>query len=1010
MIISANWLKKFTNIDLPVDQLATLIGARLVEIEEIIDLGEKYKDVIVARVVYSRLLEGSDHLNVTKLDDGGVVKDVERDENGWVQVLCGAPNVRAGLTVAWVPPGATVPETYGKTDPFVLETRTIRGQKSNGMIASSHELDLSDDHNGILELDDALPAGNYLKDTLELDDYLLDIENKSLTHRPDAFGVIGFAREVAGIQGKAFTTPEWLTKTDVDIAVSQPDATKTLAVKIDNSELSDRYQATILANVDSKAASPLPMQTYLARVGMRPICAVVDVTNYLMLLTGQPLHAFDYDKVVAVGGGKADIHVRAAKSGETLKLLDGRTINLHPDDVVIAAGDTPVALAGAMGGADTEIDANTKTIILESATFNLFNLRATQMRHGIFSEAITRFTKGQPAPLTAPVLQEAVRMLGAYTGAKAISPVAEAYPGRSAPAAITLSAKQVNQTLGTNLTIEDMLQTLKNVEFEVRGAPKPKRVIVLHGRSKNPSQAWYPWLKEECEKNGIECIVPPMPHPDTPILKEWLKVLDDLAPDTDTVLVGHSRGGMAILRWLEQAFESTKVKKVVLVAANNPEIMDGFGGDFYDKPDYDFAKIKQHCEQFIVFHSDDDDFVPIVSGEKNAVGLNATFHPYHGLQHFGNNITRMQEIYDEVIDKDLIVVMPPYWRGDIHIPEDIIEEIGRLNGFDTIEPTLPERDFTAVNCDAFDDLRSSLRQLLVRAGANEVLTYSFVHGDMLTKASQKVDGSYRITNSISPNLQYYRQSLTPSLLNIVHPNIKAGYDQFALFELNKAHPKARGLTEEGVPKETDMLGLTIAGKQPLAGAPYYHAKKYVDFLMSSLGVEATCTPLESDPNTPLAAPFEYRRSALVIAKKTGAMLGIVGEYKKSVMRAFKLSAYTAGFELDTREVFKASEQAAQKYRPLSRYPGTERDICFKVGNDVLYQQIVDAATDALLNYGLEHAITPVDIYQSGETATKNITIRITLTSHEKTLTAAEVGEVVDTIATAVGTQTHAVVV
>ncbi len=812
---------------MPVDELATLIGARLVEIEEVIDLGAKYKDVLVARVVTSDKHEDSDHLNVVKLDDGGAAQGVERDENGYVQVVCGAPNMRAGLLVAWLPPGATAPETYGTAEPFVLGMRPLRGVMSNGMIASARELALFDDHEGILELDKDLAPGSSFAAGYELDDYLLDIENKSLTHRPDTFGIIGFAREVAAIQGRGFTTPDWLA----DIAPQLGEATDVQAptVTIDDPELSARYQAIVLSGANGQAKSPLQVQTYLSRVGVRPISAVVDVTNYLMMLTGQPLHAFDHDKLVAVGGGRADIHVRAGRENETLKLLDGRTITLAPGDIVIAAGDTAVALAGAMGGADTEIDDTTKNIIVESATFNLYNLRATQMRHGIFSEAITRFTKGQPAELTAPVLANAVQLMDEWTGAHAVTTVAEAYPGKRDVQPIDLSIAQVNDTLGSQLTASAIETTLKNVEFDVLG-------------------------------------------------------------DDETASVTH-----------------------------------------------------------------------------------------------------------------------PYWRADIHIPEDLMEEIGRLNGFDDIEPTLPLRDFTAVRPTDFDTLRAKLRQVLVCAGANEVLTYSFVHGDILQKAGQKLEDSYRITNSISPDLQYYRQSLTPSLLTHVHANQKQGFDDFALFELNKTHPKQHGLTSENVPVEVDMLALTVARKKA-AGAPYYQAKKLLDYLATMLGLQLTYAPFDSDPNYPVAAPFEYRRSAIVADKASGTMLGIVGEYKKSTSKAFKLPDYAGGFELNTTEILKVTSQLPSSYTPLSRYPGTERDICFQVAADVVYAHITDAAAEVLAGVALETSLSPVDIYQPQGDAQKRITIRIKLTSHEKTLTGDEVNAVIDQVASAVTARTNAVVI
>ena len=829
MIISINWLKKFTDIDMPIDELATLIGARLVEIEEVIDYGAKFKDVVVAKVVSCEKLEGSDHLNVTKLDDGGKTPDVERDENGYVQVVCGASNVCEGMMIAWLPPNSTVPETYGTSEPFVLGARKLRGAMSNGMIASPRELALFDEHEGTLELDANLVPGASFAESYELNDYLLDIENKSLTHRPDTFGIIGFAREVAAIQGKAFKTPDWLANTEAAFGEKQGNVAAP-TVAIDSPDISRRYQAVVLSGADGSAKSPLSIQTYLARVGVRPISAVVDVTNYLMMLTGQPLHAFDYDKLVKVGGGEVDIHVRAGRDGEELELLDGRTIKLAESDIVIAAGETAIGLAGAMGGANTEIDASTRNIIVESATFNLYNLRGTQMRHGIFSEAITRFTKGQPAELTAPVLADAVRLMGKHAGAKRASDVADSYPGKLNPATVPVSVQKINDVLGSSFSADDITATMRGIEFTVK-----------------------------------------------------------------------------------------------------------------------------------------------------AEGDNLSF-------------------------------IPPYWRADIHIPEDIIEEVGRIRGFDSIEPKLPRRDFTAVRPGHFDVVRANIRRALVRAGANEVLTYSFVHGDVLTKAGQNPADSYRLVNSLSPELQYYRQTITPSLLSVVHGNIRRGYDHFALFEVNKAHPKQHGMTDENVPAEVDMLALVVADKKPQPGAAYYEAKRQLDYLAASLGLELRYAPIETDPNYPVTAPFEHRRSALVTDAKTDTFLGIVGEYKKSVARAFKLPEYAAGFEIGSVPVLEAVQKLTSDYRPISRYQGVERDVCFQVPADAPYHHVFGVTKAALTRLDLETSVVPVDIYQADGAMTKNITLRLSLTSHEKTLTGDEINAAVAAVTDMVVVTTGAVVV
>ncbi len=816
MIISVNWLKKFTPINGTIDELAALIGSRLVEIESVENIAEKYKGVVVARVVSAVPLEGSDHLNIVLIDDGGVVENVERSEAGYVQVVCGAPNVREGLFVAWLPPASIVPETFNEAEPFVLSAKPLRGVVSNGMLASARELDLYDDHTGILEIDKETTPGASFAELYELDDYLLDIENKSLTHRPDAFGVIGFAREVAGIQGLPFVTPDWLQ--DVSVSLDAEHSITVPQVVIEDVTLSDRFQVVALQDVNEMAVSPIQLQTYLARSGIRPINASVDVSNYLMLLTGQPSHTYDYDKLKAIAGDDFTIRVRLARENETLVLLDGKEVKLDTSDIVIAAGTTAVGLAGIMGGQSTMVDAATKTVLLEVATFDLYHMRSSQMRHGIFSEAVTRFTKGIPAPLSSPVAAQAVRMLEENAGAHLASGLVEDYPGTQNPITIQVSETQVNSTLGTQFAAEDIAQLLENVGFSV-----------------------------------------------------------------------------------------------------------SFNG----------------------------------------------------------------------LDASVVV---PYWRQDIHIAEDIIEEVGRLAGFDSINVTVPTRNFAAVQPNDFDKLRATLRKRLARAGANEVLTYSFVHGDTLKRAGQDQANAYRITNSISPELQYYRQSLTPSLVSHVFANVKAGYNAFALFELNKIHQKSDGLTDEHVPVERDSLALTITDIKR-SGDAYYSAKNMLEYLVSVLGMELTYEPLTD--TSAVAAPFEPLRSARVYDKATHTALGVVGEYKKSVQKSFKLPEFTAGFEINTRQLLTAASAVGITYKPLSRYPGTERDICFQVSQDIAYADIVATTEAELAKTGLITAVSPLDIYQPKDGDTKNVTIRVALTSYEKTLTNEAVNEIIDHVVAAV---------
>ena len=819
MIISVNWLKKFVP-DLPeIDELSKLIGARLVEIESIENLNEKYKDVVIARVISAKKVEGSDHLNLCKIDDGGKRDGVERDENGFIQVVCGAPNVREGLFVAWLPPKAIVPETFGGEN-FQLSARKLMGNMSNGMIASLRELGLGDEHNGILEIspeafENGLQAGGSFAEKFELNDYILEVENKSLTHRPDCFGIIGFAREVAGILGQKFIEPDFIRglgfKTQSD---------KTVEVEIRNPEICERYTAAIFDVSDILKNPNLTLEkTYLLRSGMRPIDAITDLANELMLETGQPLHTFDFDKLVEINGSEnVKMTVRKAFENEELELLDGRKIKMSQNDIVIATGENgknAVALAGAMGGKSTEIDENTTRILVESATFNLYNLRNTQMRHGIFSEAITRFTKGVPEMMSRKVLDLfGVQLLA--LGGKPLSEVVDSngdfYYNKTE---ISVSKDKINQILGTDFSNEEIQQTLENV--------------------------------------GI------------------------------------------------------------------------------------LAKY-ENSETFMI----------------------------------------------------------PFWRNDLHIEEDLIEEVGRLNGYDNIKLQLPKRTFRAVKKAKIDLLQSEIREILVASGANEILTYTFVHGDLLEKAGQDPKNAYKIVNSISPELQYYRQTLTPSLLSKVNQNIRAGFSEFAIFEMNKITEKMLGLNEENVPFEQKKLAFVYTKNK--GENAFFEAKNYAEFLFKKLGLKVEFVKFDLS-KSPLSTEFEPKRSALIkISDSEGEkILGVIGEFKKKIQKALKLPESTAGFELDLGILLENIGRTNVKIKAFSKFQSVERDISINVDETRQFAEIFGIFENISSEFrNVEIETLPIDIFNNGD-GTKNISIRFKITPFEKTLNGDEIRDIMQKI-------------
>ena len=410
MKISLNWFKKYVKIPESVsnEELIRLIGSRLVEVEGVIDEAHKYDNIYIVRVETCEKIPDT-HLTLCQINAGMApfrgLSEVttenegaspvttgasdpsrERSHPALIHVVCGAPTVREGMLAVWIAPGATVPASVHEDAPFVIGKRKMQGYESNGMLAGADELDFGEDHSGIVEIEpETAVPGDKLVNVFELDDLILEIENKSLTHRPDCFGIIGFAREVAGVLGVKFEPTfssaglEFLSTSYTGQPAEPPlrgepvggvrnirvknsnhfmlqkKQVSNLTINISSSDICQRSTALILEKHGEMKAKYLTwVDTVLSKSGMKPISPIVDATNYLILLTGQPLHAFDYDKFVAVGGkDKPEIVVRLARAGEKLILLDDAEVELNENDIVICSGETPVALAGAMGGKST---------------------------------------------------------------------------------------------------------------------------------------------------------------------------------------------------------------------------------------------------------------------------------------------------------------------------------------------------------------------------------------------------------------------------------------------------------------------------------------------------------------------------------------------------------------------------------------------------------------------------------------------------------------------------------
>jgi len=822
MKVSLNLVKKFTKIKVPTPELIDLIGSKIGAIESVTYLGERYEGAIIVKVVEVVRHSNADKLNVCKIDDGNVSDGLERDERGHIQVVCGAPNVEANMLAVWLKPGSVVPSTFSDKHPVTLEARDLRGFVSQGMLASSKELDLNNDHSGLLEIDKKAVVGQKFADLYELDDVIIDIENKMLTHRPDCFGILGIAREIAGITDTIFNSPTWY----LDDQDKKIDFHKNSLIEIDNTipELVPEFLVQVIENIEIKP-SDVQTQSYLNRLGIRPINNVVDQTNYVMMITGQPLHAYDYDKLKALEHGASipKIVIRKPKPNEEVELLNGKSVKPSRDTIIIATDSHAIGLGGVMGGSTTEVDQTTKNIVVECATFDMYSIRRTSMGNGIFSEAVTRFNKGQSRLQNIHILPEITKSIMEVAGGSTDSTMVSDNKQKTPDQTFRVGVDFVNNLLGLDLDAKRMAKTLTNVEI---------------------------------------CV-----------------------SETESELT----------------------------------------------------------------------------------------------------------------------IDPPFWRTDLEINEDIAEEVGRLYGYDKLVLSLPNRLAKPVTKNQLLDFKQSLRDLLVRVGGNETITYSFVHGNLIESIDQDTTRAYKLSNALSPDIQYYRLSLTPSLLEKIHPNVKDGYSKFVLFEMAKIVDKGfRDHEERTLPEEFNRLSLVLTDNDA-KGSAFYQARTYLDYLMSEFGLEARILELDDkhlDKRfTQASKIFEPIRSGLIYVGNN--FLGIIGEPEASVKKLLKLPYYTSMIEIDLDKLVGIA--GGRSYTQLSRYPKIDQDICFRVPEEVIYINLYNMIKLEINKYfkNTQISLVPLDIFKAENTKAKQITLRLSLNSYTKTLKSSDLKDLMEALKTKV---------
>ena len=789
MKVSLKWLREYVPVSLEPKELAHRLTMAGIEVGDVEEVGEAWEGVCVGRVREVNKHPNADRLSLCTVD--------LPDET--FEVICGAPNVAAGQNIAFAKVGAELFDGHsGK--PVKLKAAKIRGVVSNGMICSEKELGMSEEHEGILVLPEDAPAG------MPLFDYLGDsiLELELTPNRPDCLSMLGVAQEVAALTGSEVASP------DVTYEEEERSAGEMATVEIGDPDLCGRYTASIVSGLKI-GPSPAWMQERLKACGMRPINNVVDITNYVMMEYGQPLHAFDFDKVK-----DHKIIVRRANKGERLTTLDGEDRPLDPEMLVITDPDGPVGLAGVMGGANTEVSEDSKTLLLESANFDNVNIRRTSTRLRLRSEASLRFDKGLSPELPPRGLRRATQLLAELAEGKVAKGIIDVYPGAREQAPLSITEGRIKQVLGISMGMDRVRGVLESLGFE-------------------------------CEESG----------------------------------------------------------------------------------------------------------------------------------------------------EGALKVSAPYWRTDIGIEDDLVEEVARVSGYDDIPTTPLSGQIPPNETDTARILRDSVKDILAGCGMQEVVNYSLSDVKGLENAGLghlAELNPIRVANPLRVEQEYLRLSLRPGLLANVEHNRKFHHGPLLMFEAGKVYmPK-----KDALPEEQEVLAGVVTGdpEEPMDG--FLRTKGVLETLLGRLGVEGRFERGEGEGLHP-------GRVVEVLVRED--RLVVLGEVHPQVLESFDIDGVSVHlFEVDLGKL-RTHLPAAKKYKPVSRYPGALRDLALIVDSETPSS----AVQGVIEGFPLVTSVELFDVYSGDqvEAGKKSLAFRVLYQSPSRTLNEHEVTMVQAQLLDKVGRETGA---
>ena len=537
MKISYNWLKDYISLDYPIEETSEFLtntGLEVEKIESFESIVGGLKGLVVGKVISVEKHPNADKLTVTKVDVG---------QSDLLSIVCGAPNVAEDQLVVVAPVGATIYPING--EPFTIQKAKIRGETSQGMICAEDEIGLGEEHDGIMVLSDKHEIGQPYAAYHDIHtDTIFEI---GLTpNRGDAFSHLGTARDL-------FAAIKFHKQKDMPVqypdlsAFKVDEISKSIEVVIENADACLRFAGLCLSNIEIKP-SPEWMQNRLKAVGVRPISNVVDITNYVMLEYGKPLHAYDADKI---GGSK--VIARNAKSNEAFVTLDEVERKLHTEDLMICDADKPMCIGGVFGGIDSGVTESTSNIFLESALFDAKMLRRTSTRYGLRTDAAQHFEKGIDPEIVVPALKRAAMLLKEYAHATISSEIIDVYPNEIAIKEIAVSYKNIDRLVGIELDKNIILDILKSLDFEIKNGTDDQFEVLVPGYRTEVTR----------EADVIEEILRIYGYNNVQIPTTIKSVVVDLEPNMDEILRNNVADHLSAIGFLEVFNNSITQSKYV---------------------------------------------------------------------------------------------------------------------------------------------------------------------------------------------------------------------------------------------------------------------------------------------------------------------------------------------------------------------------------------------------------------------------------------------------------------